>query len=286
MKKNIMFFGFLLLSIHSFAQETIKLNVVYEFNYIRDLENKDVPYKTNMVLSLGTNSSRYCTEKLFNENDKNAIEARKKEQERTDNAPSGSMLVVTGGPVLMVGKYGAIINEEVHKHFDQKKLIIDTELGLRTYHVESGLPEISWSVSSETKKIGNYDCQKAVASYGGRTYEAWFTTQIPYRDGPWKLHGLPGLILEAKDTANEISFTFKEVSKNEDSRETTQSFLYSPYSINTNIKDLNKAKKAFETDPEGMMSAQAPNARLMIKNIDNINVKTVLKIRKYNPMEL
>jgi hypothetical protein len=100
------------------------------------------------------------------------------------------------------------------------------------------------------------------------------------------LHGLPGLILEAKDTANEISFTFKEISKNDDAEETIQSFLNSRYSVETNIRDLDKARKAFETDPEGVMSAQAPNAHLYVRNIDNPNDKAVVKIKKYNPMEL
>ncbi|MBX2922156.1 MAG: GLPGLI family protein [Chitinophagaceae bacterium] len=286
MKKNIILLSLLLLSVFAFAQEAIKLNVTYKFSYVRDLENKEAPYTSNMVLSLGKTSSRYCTEKLFNDNDKKIIEARKKEQERLQSMPSSGMTAVVGGPTLTVGKYGVIINEEVLKNFSTKKLIIEAKLGIKNYHAETNLSEIAWTVLPETKKIGNYDCQKATGSYGGRKYEAWFTKDIPYQDGPWKLHGLPGLILEAKDTANEISFTFKEISKNDDTEETTQSFLNSPYSIDTNTKDLAKARKAFETDPKGVMSAQAPNARLYVRNIDNPNDKTVVKIKKYNPIEL
>jgi GLPGLI family protein len=286
MKKIIVLYCFYILCAPAFAQDTVKLNVVYEFSYVRDLENNKDPYKANMILSLGKNSSRYCPEKLFNENDKKAIAARKRQQERMEGSPSGSTTVVAGSPMLTISKHGAIINEEISKNFSRKKLTVDAKIALRTYHVEADLPEITWTVSTETKKIGGYDCQKASGNYGGRTYEAWFTTQIPYRDGPWKLHGLPGLILEAKDTENEVSFTFKEITKNKDAEETTQSFLYSSYSINTNVKDLSKAKMAFEKDPEGVMSAQAPNARLVIKNIDDPLNKSVVKIKKYNPMEL
>ena len=286
MKKTTTLLGFLFLSAYIFAQDVVKLNVVYQFSYVRDLEKKDVPYKNNMILSIGQNSSRYCTEKLFNDNDKKILEARKKEQERLMSMPSASIPTVVGGPMLTIGKAGPIITEEIVKYPHSKKISIETILGLKSYHTETDLEEIEWTVLPEIKKIGNYDCQKATGKFGGRTYEAWFTKEIPYQEGPWKLHGLPGLILEANDTGNVISFIFKEISKNDDPDMFTKSFLNSQFSIATNVEDLNKARKAFEIDPEGVMSAQAPNARLYIRNIDNPSDKTVQKIKKYNPMEL
>lgn len=56
-----------------------------------------------------------------------------------------------------------------------------------------------WEMSNEQKVILGYTCQKAKTFYLGRHWEAWFTTEIPMSEGPWKLKGLPGLILEAKD---------------------------------------------------------------------------------------
>lgn len=286
MKNRMIVLALLCFSVVVQAQEPVKLNVIYEFTYVRDLANPANPYRGNMVLSLGKKTSRFSPQKLFNDNDKKALEARKREEEKMDGAPSGSMPVVTGRPMLIVGKGGVAINEETSKDFSKDKISTDIKLGLRTYHVETKLPRISWSVQSETKKIGNYTCQKASGEFGGRNYEAWFTTEIPYRDGPWKLSGLPGLILEARDTAGEIAFVFKEISKNDDDGETTNSFLFSPYSINTNARDLLIARKAFETDPEGVMGAQAPNARLAIRNLDDPGDKVVVRIKKYNAMEL
>jgi GLPGLI family protein len=286
MKISAQFLAFLLFSNFIFSQDVVKLNVLYQFSYVRDLENKDVPYKNNMILSIGQGSSRYCTEKLFNDNDKKILEARKKEQERLMSMPLASIPTVAGGPMLTIGKSGPIVTEEIVKSSLSKKISIETILGLKSYHTETDLQEIEWAVFPEIKKIGNYDCQKAIGKFGGRTYEAWFTKEIPYQDGPWKLHGLPGLILEAHDTANEISFIFKEISKNDDPNIFTNSFFNSQFSIATNLEDLNIARKAFEVDPEGVMSAQVPNARLYIRNIDNPSDKTVQKIKKYNPMEL
>ena len=62
---------------------------------------------------------------------------------------------------------------------------------------ESILP-LDWSITSETSTVLNYSCTKATTTYGGRNYTAWFATDIPVNDGPWKLYGLPGLILKAE----------------------------------------------------------------------------------------
>lgn len=79
-------------------------------------------------------------------------------------------------------------------------------------YVQEDLPKISWNILEETKTIGNFECQKATATFRGRHFTAWFTMSIPLPYGPWKLQGLPGLILEAYDVRKEIFWYFKEMS--------------------------------------------------------------------------
>ena len=68
------------------------------------------------------------------------------------------------------------------------------------------LGEIQWEVSDSTKTVLGYDCVMATANYHGRDWTAWFAPDIPLQEGPWKLAGLPGLILEASESTGQHSF--------------------------------------------------------------------------------
>ncbi|WP_310557214.1 GLPGLI family protein [Flavobacterium sp.] len=70
---------------------------------------------------------------------------------------------------------------------------------------------INWKLFNETKKIGIFECKKAIAFFRGREYTAWYTNEIPVPFGPWKLQGLPGLILEAYDTDEKFYFCMQKL---------------------------------------------------------------------------
>ncbi|CAM1350854.1 GLPGLI family protein [Tenacibaculum insulae] len=76
-------------------------------------------------------------------------------------------------------------------------------------YIKEKKPKINWIITEETKKIGSYLCIKATTEFRGRNYSAWYTPEIAVKYGPWKLQGLPGLILEAYDTKKEVYFYFK-----------------------------------------------------------------------------
>ena len=64
-----------------------------------------------------------------------------------------------------------------------------------------------WTMTDSTREVLGYTCQQATADFRGRHWTAWFATDIPVSDGPWKLGGLPGLILEAYDKGHQYTFT-------------------------------------------------------------------------------
>ena len=64
-----------------------------------------------------------------------------------------------------------------------------------------------WTFGDSKKEICGYPCQEAKTSYGGREWTVWFAPSIPSNAGPWKLGGLPGLIMEAQDAEGIHHFT-------------------------------------------------------------------------------
>jgi len=81
------------------------------------------------------------------------------------------------------------------------------------YKVEEKL-QFDWKIDNNAKKmILGLNCQKATCHFAGRNYEAWFTTDIPVNDGPYKFSGLPGLIVKVQDSDNEHIFELQEIKK-------------------------------------------------------------------------
>lgn len=69
------------------------------------------------------------------------------------------------------------------------------------------IPIQNWEILKDTLMINGYLCQKATCHFRGRTYTVWFTMDIPISNGPWKLGGLPGLILKVFD--DDLLYTFE-----------------------------------------------------------------------------
>lgn len=84
--------------------------------------------------------------------------------------------------------------------------VFDKVVPNRYFYTEP-LPDFAWELSDDTLTVSGYHCQKAVGKYAGRTWTAWYSEDVPASFGPWKLRGLPGMILKAEDADGIFSFT-------------------------------------------------------------------------------
>tara|TARA_B110001454_G_C12691103_1_gene422345 strand:+ start:266 stop:1057 length:792 start_codon:yes stop_codon:yes gene_type:complete len=105
------------------------------------------------------------------------------------------------------------IGTRVYNDYSKKQIILREPLLENNFKVIDYKVKINWKIENEFKKIGNLKCQKAYGVFRGRNYIAWFTTTFPLPTGPWKLQGLPGLILEAYDENKEVNFIFKSLNR-------------------------------------------------------------------------
>ena len=88
--------------------------------------------------------------------------------------------------------------EPYRQLIDLKNRMIQSEqinLDSIYYTVEPAF-SFDWKFWPETKNILGYTCSSATSTFRGRHYKVWYTETIPVNFGPWKVHGLPGLILE------------------------------------------------------------------------------------------
>ncbi|EKB50066.1 GLPGLI family protein [Cecembia lonarensis] len=78
-------------------------------------------------------------------------------------------------------------------------------------NIKEEILPIEWKITDEKKIIGKYASIKATATILGRDWEAWFTPEIQVPFGPWRLNGLPGLILEAHDSTLDFMYHLSSV---------------------------------------------------------------------------
>lgn len=102
--------------------------------------------------------------------------------------------------------------------------------------------KFNWKIDAQKEKIGAYNAQKATTEYGGRKWTAWFTADIPLQDGPFKFHGLPGLIVKVTDDGNNYSWELKGNKKVENFNEIPYIETVSPGGDGGKVVEVSREK--------------------------------------------
>ncbi|MEQ8927036.1 MAG: GLPGLI family protein [Fulvivirga sp.] len=77
----------------------------------------------------------------------------------------------------------------------------------RTFLIKDQIEKQAWKITTDTKDILGYTCQKATYTQDSTEITAWYTTQIPLPIGPSKYTGLPGAVLEVSIDNGEVTYT-------------------------------------------------------------------------------
>ncbi len=257
--------------------------VRYSYSYVMDTTQPDNPYKIDMALLIGKKMSRYTsystmllTKKLMNDAAKRA---------------SANQVVSEGGPITggrsdRAGgsETGVSIMTKLsasgcyYKDQSTATIAYMAFAGDELFSVEEKIPVIDWKILSETKEIHGLPCQKAIADYKGRKYEAWFCSQLPYNNGPWKLGGLPGLILEAYDTKKEVVFTFESFENSSDKK---IEISIPPFALKTTPRKYKQYEQAMQKNSAGLL----PPGIMKTDTFQNGDGKMVKDRHRNNPVE-
>lgn len=221
---------------HYFGQS---YRIDYQMNYKPDSSQSDFKTK-NMVLLLKDNKSKFLS---LNQYENDSLFTLK-------NKENKSFVKKSDYEFMTINDYS------------KRKIYKFTNLLRDVYRTTSDIPSFDWNITNETKKIGDYTCQKAVLNYSNRTWEAWFTTDIPVLSGPYIFGQLPGLILEIKDSKNHYIFSLTSIIRDE-------SFdidLISTKFIDVSNNQLTKLKIDYYKDPYKEMKSGQIQVRWQDEN--------------------
>lgn len=171
------------------AVDTCRLRVIYRFRYARDTTGGPAWYDC-CALEAGDRLSRYYS--LYGDRiDSLYFRARMKR-----NASDRGF-----NPTAWMKPQHRAHYEDCYADYPEPgTLTVSTAVVRNEYRYEEPAPRPEWVLLPDTVdcRVLGYACRAAVARFRGREYTAWFTEEIPVARGPWKLGGLPGLILRAE----------------------------------------------------------------------------------------
>src|SRR5690606_14558792 len=178
--------------------------------------------------------------------------------------------------LIFPADYSGICNPYLMIDKSKKEIYFFDKIAKDVFLVQDIYSEFQWNITQETKEVSGYTCIKATAKYRGRTWEVWFTPDIAVSSGPWKLHGLPGLILEAYDITKKYTYvaTKIEYKKNDlidkDFKELCQTHNKKPITYKQFLEDKEEARLNFHQELSqkrgvAIQSAPIPRVGLELK---------------------
>jgi len=96
--------------------------------------------------------------------------------------------------------------EAIFRDYKKNICIVHQRYDLTNWELTEEIEKPEWVIGDSIINILGYDCIMATSVFRGRSWTAFFCPEIPISEGPWKLCGLPGLILKASDDRQEYCY--------------------------------------------------------------------------------
>jgi len=229
---------------------------VYEYRFVPDSINTGDVKTEMMNLDVSKTGSKYYSDTVY-------------KSDSIMKADLENQLKTTGIMNVKSDMRKGNVRYSVTKNYPSYDVYFHNKILMDGYKVKENR-KITWNILPEKSKIGEWNVQKAETNFGGRKWTAWFSSDIPIQDGPYKFHGLPGLIVKIEDQTLSHIFELKAISKTGDFPVETD--VFKTNEIEVTPKQYEKAVKDYENDPtKGMKQMAIGGANVIItgKSADN-----------------
>jgi len=243
-----------------------------------DISNSET-YDDLQCLEIGSNLSKYFSYYVYKSDSLVAdwVEKYPNAQEAQIPRWLGSRGKFDGWSEYIYSEYFKNFSKSELTEYDRLPLNMDK---YNSWYSEI-LPKQYWKISDDTLTVAGYLCQKATCKFRGRDYTAWFTTDIPINNGPWKFGGLPGLILKVYDIDKQYVFECVEI---ENYKQNYPIKMYKEYTHykKTDRQKLLKIKKRLQ---ENYFQITAGTIGVTF-GYGSDNKEKIPNFAPYNPLEL
>ncbi|WP_333851854.1 GLPGLI family protein [Epilithonimonas sp.] len=252
--KKLLINLFLIVGILTFAQNK---RFIYEYKFISDSTNLEDVKTEMMFLDTTRDGSKYYSYTVFNSDSLMKAEFEKQ-------------IAATGSMNVKPGMQKGSVRYSVTKTYPDYKINLHRRLGMDAYNISDDR-KINWKILSEKEKIGEWNAQKAEADFAGRHWIAWFSTEIPIQDGPYKFRGLPGLIVKIEDKTGSHKMELKGIKNIVGDVDIN---VWEAKEIAVNSKQFQKVLKEYENDPtKGIKQIQMGGTSIVLTGKDGTSTK-------------
>lgn len=189
------------LSISNLEERTLQYKVTYLLNYQPNKNNPNKLKTEEMYLYLGEGVSKFGSAGKIIRDSIMGSRGKSKEKSKTHFLR------------LMAKIPDTKFDYAIYKGIPKTKMTFIQNIFKDNFVYETVKDQFEWEIYPETKEYKNLKVQKATTQFAGRSYIAWFASEIPISDGPYKFNGLPGLIVKIGDKENEYIFEMKDFKK-------------------------------------------------------------------------
>lgn len=104
--------------------------------------------------------------------------------------------------------------EAIFRNYSNMTQIVHQRYDLSNWQLNEEIIQPKWIIQDSIINLMGFECIKATTHFRGREWTAFFSPEIPIPEGPWKLIGLPGIVLKAYDAKKEYCYEVLEIYSN------------------------------------------------------------------------